>query len=151
MDLDLIFAILHFLLIFVLVAIMTMELMLLRPGLTGSRLAQLGSIDGAYGGAAMALIVVGFLRVFLGATDSSFYLMNWVFWAKIAAFVAVGLISIKPTIAIARWRRQAKGDAAFVVPDGEVKAARTFVHAETAVFILIPIFASLMARGYGLG
>lgn len=150
MDLDLIFAILHFLLIFALVGIMTMELMLLRPGLTGSRLVQLGGIDGAYGGIAGALVVVGFLRVFFGATDASFYLTNWVFWAKIAAFVVVGLISIKPTIDIIRWRRQAKNDAAFVVPDGEVRAARTFVHAETAVFILIPIFASLMARGYGL-
>ena len=150
MDLDLIFAILHFLLIFALVAIMAMELMLLRPGLGGARLAQLGGIDSAYGGAAGALIVVGFLRVFFGATDSSFYLTNWVFWAKIAAFVVVGIISIKPTIDILGWRRQAAGNSSYVVPDGEVKAARTFVHAETAVFILIPIFASLMARGYGL-
>jgi putative membrane protein len=149
-DLDLIFAILHFLLVFVLVAIMTMELMLLKPGLSGGRLAQLGGIDGAYGGAAMALIVVGFLRVFFGATDSSFYLMNWVFWAKIAAFVIVGLLSIKPTVDILRWRRAASADTGYVVPDGEVKAARTFVRAETVVFILIPIFASLMARGYGL-
>jgi putative membrane protein len=129
---------------------MAMELMLLKPALTGSRLAQLGGIDSAYGGMAGALIVVGFLRVFLGATDSSFYLTNWVFWAKIAAFVAVGLISIKPTLDIARWRRQAKTDSGYVVPDDEVKAARTFVHAETAVFVVIPIFASLMARGYGL-
>jgi putative membrane protein len=150
MDLDLIFAILHFLLIFALVAIMAMELMLLKPGLAGARLAQLGGIDSAYGGAAGALVVVGFLRVFFGATDSSFYLGNPVFWMKIAAFVIVGLISIKPTIDIQRWRRQAKTDSGYVVPDGEVKAARRFIHAETAVFVLIPIFASLMARGYGL-
>jgi putative membrane protein len=150
MDLDVIFAILHFLLIFALVAIMAMELMLLRPGLGGGKLAQLGGIDGAYGGAATALIVVGFLRVFFGATDSSFYLTNWVFWAKIAAFVVVGLLSIKPTIDILRWRREAKSNSGYLVPDGEVKAARTFVQAETLVFILIPIFASLMARGYGL-
>lgn len=150
MDLDLIFAILHFLLIFVLVAIMTMELMLLRPGLGGKALGRLGRIDGAYGGTAVALIVVGFLRVFLGATDASFYLTNWVFWAKIAAFVAVGLISIKPTLDILRWSREARGDGGYVVPEAEVKSARTFLHAETAVFILIPIFASLMARGYGL-
>ena len=150
MDLDLIFAILHFLLIFVLVAIMTMELMLLRPGLSGDKLARIGGIDGVYGGAAGALVVVGFLRVFFGATDSSFYLGNWVFWAKIAAFVVVGLLSIKPTIDILRWRRAASADSGYVVPEGEVKAARTFVHAEAGVFILIPIFASLMARGYGL-
>jgi putative membrane protein len=151
MDLDLIFAVLHFLLIFALVAIMTMELMLLRPGLSGANLARLGGIDGAYGGAAGALILVGFLRVFFGATDSSFYLTNWVFWAKIAAFVVVGLLSIKPTMDIIRWRRAASGDSGYVVPEGEVKSARTFLHAETAVFVLIPIFASLMARGYGLG
>jgi putative membrane protein len=150
MDLDLIFAILHFLLVFGLVAIMTMELMLLRPGLAGPALARLGRIDGAYGGMAGALIVVGFLRVFFGATDAGFYLGNWVFWAKIAAFVIVGLLSIKPTIDILRWRRAAQGDPAYVVPESEVSAARTFVHAEAAVFILIPIFASLMARGFGL-
>src|SRR5262245_61023441 len=113
MDLDLVFAILHFLLIFVLVAIMTMELMLLRPGLYGDKLAQLGGIDGVYGAAAGALIVVGFLRVFLGATDSSFYISNWVFWAKIAAFVVVGLLSIKPTIDILRWRKAARDDSGY--------------------------------------
>jgi hypothetical protein len=31
-----------------------------------------------------------------------------VFWAKIAAFAVVGLLSILPTIAIFKWRKQAK-------------------------------------------
>jgi len=61
-----------------------------------------------------------------------------------------GLISIKPTIDILRWVRQSKSNSHYAVPDGEVRTARRFVLAEAAVFALIPIFASLMARGYGL-
>jgi len=150
MDLDLILAIFHFALVFALVAIVSAELMLLRKGLMGIQLRLLGAIDGAYGASAGLLIAVGFGRVFFGATASGFYLGNPVFWMKIAAFVIVGLISIKPTIDILRWVRQSKSNSHYAVPDGEVRTARRFVLAEAAVFALIPIFASLMARGYGL-
>jgi putative membrane protein len=73
-----------------------------------------------------------------------------VFWAKIVAFAAVGLLSIAPTIAILKWRRQARADPAFVPSDAAVAKVRKVMLVELLVFALIPIFAAAMARGYGL-
>jgi putative membrane protein len=94
--------------------------------------------------------VVGFCRVYLGAKGPAFYLENPVFWAKIAAFAVVGLLSILPTIAIFKWRKQAKTDPAFAPPAAEVSRVRQALGWELIVFALIPIFAAAMARGYGL-
>jgi putative membrane protein len=76
--------------------------------------------------------------------------MNPIFWAKIGVFVIVGLLSIPPTMQIIRWRRAASADAAFVPALPEVQFVRRYMHCEGAVFFTIPIFAALMARGYGL-
>ena len=46
--------------------------------------------------------------------------------------------------------RAAKADLAFVPPLAEVKRVRRWVRIEVGVFLLIPVFAALMARGYGL-
>lgn len=149
MTTDLLLAIAHHLLIFGLVAVLAAETVLVRPGLTGNALARLGGIDRAYGLVAVLIIIVGFSRVFFGLKGWEFYIYNWVFWAKIAAFATVGLLSIRPTISILEWSRKAKADAAHVVPDSEIASVRTWLRAEGAVFVLIPIFAAAMARGIG--
>lgn len=150
MDVDLILAIGHHLGVFGLVAIIAAEFALLRPGLAGTRLGQLARIDGAYGGVAGLVIVVGVLRVIYGASGWEYYATNHVFWAKMAAFLVVGLLSIQPTIAIRRWRKASQSDAAYAVPDGEIAASRRFIHLQAGVLVLIPIFAAAMARGYGV-
>jgi putative membrane protein len=147
---DLLLAIAHHLLVFGLVAILAAELALLRPGIRGERLRLVGGIDMAYGALATLLIIVGFLRVFLGFKGPDAYLPNWVFWAKIGAFVIVGLLSIQPTASILGWRNAAQGDPAYVVPAEGIARSRTFLWAEAVVFVLIPVFAAMMARGYGL-
>ena len=150
MTTDLLLAIAHHLLIFGLVAVLAAETVLVRPGLTGNALTRLGGIDRAYG----LVAVLQFARqapafVFFGLKGWEFYIYNWVFWAKIAAFATVGLLSIRPTISILEWSRKAKADAAHVVPDSEIASVRTWLRAEGAVFVLIPIFAAAMARGIG--
>lgn len=147
---DLILAILHHLLIFALLAILVMELMLVRPEMSRSQVLYVGRLDIAYGAIAVLILVVGFGRVFFGDKGPAFYLLNWVFWAKIAAVVAVGVLSVPPTLRIVRWRAAALADANYRPPSAEVTFARRFMHYEAMVFPLIPIFAAAMARGYGL-
>jgi putative membrane protein len=146
---DLILAIAHHLFIFALVAVIAAEAVLMRPGLTGNALARLARFDGIYGGVAVLVLVVGFLRVFYGEKGSDYYFSNWAFHAKLTAFIVVGLLSIPPTVRIMRWRREASANPGYVVPDTEISRARSFLIAEMAVFILIPIFAAMMARGIG--
>jgi len=147
---DLLLAIAHFLLVVAIVALLTVQLMLLRPGLGGAALEKLGRVDALYGGAAMLLVIAGFGRVFLGLKDSSFYLGNPVFWAKIIAFAALGLVSIQPTRRILAWRKAASSDPGFSPSPEAIAGVRRMVHAETAMLVLVVIFASMMARGIGM-
>ena len=148
--LDLVLAGLHHLAVFSLAGIVAAELALLRPGVSGAALQRLGRIDAAYGGVAAAVLVVGFLRVFFGAAAADYYLNNPVFWAKIGAFAAVGLLSIQPTVSILSWRREARSSPGFAPSGAAVARSRRFLIAEAAVFALIPVFAAAMARGFGL-
>jgi putative membrane protein len=145
---DLLLAILHHLLVFTLAGILAAEWVLVRPGLSGAGIGLLARIDASFGGVAMAVILVGAGRVFFGLKGWEFYVFNTMFWAKMTAFVVVGLLSIVPTIRISGWRK-AEADNGFAVPDAEVRSVRSFIKAEVAVFALIPVLAAAMARGVG--
>jgi putative membrane protein len=142
---DLLLAILHHLLVFSLAGILAAEWVLVRPGLSGPSLRLLGRIDGAYGGTALAVVVVGVCRVIFGLKGWEYYVSNHAFWGKMAAFVIVGLLSIRPTMRILAWRRA--GDT--LVPDVEIAAVRIWIRGEIAFFALILVFAAMMARGIG--
>jgi len=148
--LDLILAIAHHLAVFTYVAIFAAEFALIRTGLSGPRVLQLGRLDAAYGAIAGLVIVIGIIRVLFSSAGWEFYVGNWAFWTKMAAFLAMGLLSIQPTIAIARWRRAAAGNGAFTVPAEEIQAARRFVYAEAAALALIPLFAAFIPRIYAI-
>lgn len=147
---DLILAIFHHLLMFSLLAVLVMEIMLVRPGLSTAQLRRVSALDSSYGGIAGLILVVGFLRVFFGIKGPDFYLENPFFWAKIAAFLVVGALSVAPTMQILSWRGEQRKNPGFLPDPGEIQKARRFMHMEAVVFILIPIFAALMARAYGL-
>ena len=147
---DLLLAVAHHLLIFALLAILVTEMMLVRPGMTGAGIRYVSRLDIAYGAVAGLIVIVGFSRVFFGLKGPEFYLGNWIFWAKIAAFVILGVLSLPPTLRIIGWRRQAGADLAFSPPAAEVRRVRRYMHAEGMVYFAIPVFAALMARGYGL-
>jgi putative membrane protein len=147
---DLVLAIVHHLIVFGIAAALAAELALMRPAAMSPQTVRLlGRFDAAYGIMALAILVVGFLRVQFGAKGPDFYMHNPVFWAKIGAFAAVGLISIRPTLRILAWQKLAKADAAFVPALDEVNALRRTMLLEIHVFALIPIFAAMMARGIG--
>jgi putative membrane protein len=75
--------------------------------------------------------------------------VNVFFWAKIGTFLVVGLLSIVQTVAIIRWRNALKSDAAFAPPADGIRRVRGYLWAEVALFLLLPVFAAAMARGYG--
>ena len=149
MDIDLVLTMTHHLAVFALVGIVAAEFALLRPGLAGARLQQLARVDRAYGLVALLVVAAGVGRVFWGRTDASYYLANHVFWGKMGLFVIVGLLSIQPTLALLTWSKSLKADAGFIVPDAAVRTSRRFIHLQVAGLALIPLFAAVMARGYG--
>jgi putative membrane protein len=147
---DLVLAIVHHLIVFGIASALAAELALMRPAAMSPQTVRLlGRFDAAYGLMALAILVVGFLRVKYGAKGAEFYMHNPMFWAKIGAFAVVGLISIRPTLRILAWQKRAKADAAFVPPLDEVGAVRRQMLLEVHVFALVPVFAAMMARGVG--
>lgn len=149
MDSDLFLAIVHHLAVFALVGLFTAEFALLRPGLSAAQIRQLARIDAAYGGVAALVIIVGVFRVIFGASGWEYYVGNLAFWAKMAAFLAMGLLTVPPTLAFRRWQKSLAGDGNYAPPAAEVSASRRYIHLQAAVLLLIPIFAAAMARGYG--
>lgn len=147
MDIDLVLASAHHLAVFTLVGLFAAEFAMLRPGLAGARIGQLARLDAAYGGVATLVIVVGVLRVIFGAMGWEYYVTNYAFWAKMAAFLVMGLLTVPPTLAIRRWAKAGQDHA---VPADEIAASRRFIHLQAGVLVLIPIFAAAMARGYGV-
>lgn len=143
---DLVLAIAHHLLAFGLLAILVTERGMLRPSLTAAELRRLGLVDAHYGAVAALLIVVGVGRVFMGAKGAPYYAENPWFWAKMASFGAVGLLSAGPTIRILGWRRAAKADPAALPTPEAIAGVRRLVMAQLIVFPLIPAFAAVMAR-----
>lgn len=137
-------AIAHHLAVFALLAIIATEWGLVRPGLDASARQRLARVDRVYGILAGAVLLIGLARLEFGAKGWGFYTDNPFFWAKLASFAAVGLLSIGPTRRYLRW---AKHDDA--PEESDIMAARRGLQLQLAVFPLIPICAALMARGIG--
>jgi putative membrane protein len=138
----------HFVLAFVLVGALVAEVFILRLPVDGRVARLLARVDLFYGISAALLIAVGVSRVIWGAKGWIYYQGQPFFWAKMATFAVIGLVSILPTVTFLRWRRAA-ASAAFAVPDAEVKRIRRYVIAETHLIALLLVFAVLMARGFG--
>jgi putative membrane protein len=147
---DLMLAVPHFILIFALVGILGAEAALVRQGMDGMQASRVAVLDRFYGAAAGLLLVAGFLRVFYGARGADFYLHNPVFWAKIAVFALIGVLSIPPTVRFIVWHGRARKEPGFQPAADEVRGVQRLIVAQAAVLAVIPVLAGLMARGYGL-
>ena len=142
--LDVSLAIAHHLLIFTLFGVIVCEFLIVRAGMDRAGIERVAKIDIWYGILAGLILVVGFGRATAAAKGWLYYEHNIFFWAKIGAFLMIGLLSIVPTIEFIKWRR-----AGGIPSAKQITAVRRYVHAELGLFILLPIFAALMSRGYG--
>ncbi|MGO9133729.1 MAG: DUF2214 family protein [Methylovirgula sp.] len=147
---DFVLASLHHLAAFSLVAIIAIELTLVRPGLDAATIKRLGRIDLIFGLVAGALLVIGFARVLYGVKGPAYYIGNWVFWTKMGIFVLIGLVSIHPTLRILAWRRGIAADPAVLPLPQDIQKVKRLIHIEAGLVILLPILGAAMARGYGL-
>ena len=147
---DWILACLHHVAVFSLAAVLAAELALINLELRAQSIQRIVAIDLWYGIIAGAVVVFGVIRVIWGAKGYQYYIANSVFWMKMALFLAVGLLSIAPTLRYLAWGRGLKANVAFLPPAAEVARVRMYLWLEAALFLCIPIAAAAMARGYGI-
>ena len=142
--LDLVLAIVHHVLIFGIFGILFAELMAVRRDMSSATAVRIASIDLWYGIFAAAVVIIGFCRANFAAKGWAYYSHNAFFWAKIATFAGIGLLSVPPTLAFIRWRKSG------VAPGlAGIARARRYLHVELALFVPVLVFAAAMARGYG--
>jgi putative membrane protein len=143
------FAFLHHAAAFLLVAVVMVELVLMRGEMTLATARTLLRMDSVYGLCAVVLLVVGFIRVFYTEKGAAYYFHSGSFLAKLALFVVVGLLSILPTVQFLGWRKALKAGQAPVVDDATRRRVRMIIHTELTLLFLIMLCAALMARGIG--
>ena len=141
------FAFLHHLCAFTLVAALAIEFVLIRGELTLVSARRLLMTDMVYGITAGALLVIGLLRVFFFEKGAAYYFHSHAFLTKLALFIIVGLLSIIPTMEFLSWRGAIKAGQAPLVEANKRKRVTTVVHAELAAIVVILLCAAIMARG----
>jgi putative membrane protein len=147
--LDTLLVIAHHLLIFGLLGMLVAEMVMVRDGIATPTVKALIRIDGIYGAVAGLTIIVGVCRVIWGLKGADYYLHNLFFWLKMASFILVGICTVPPTLAFLRWRKALTADSTFLPTSDEIAKIRRWLRAQLHLFVLIPIFAALMARYSG--
>lgn len=143
------FAFLHHAAAFMLVASLAIERAALSGSFTLDAARQLLRADRAYGIAAGVILIVGGLRVGLFEKTPVYYAHSVPFILKVALFIAVGLLSIWPTLQFLSWRGAlAQGVLPQVAPATLARLHR-IVRIELALAGLIILCAALMAKGVG--
>lgn len=143
------FAFLHHAAAFLLVAVVVVELVLLRGEITVASARTLLRMDSVYGLSAVVLLIVGFVRVVYTEKGAGYYFHSGPFLAKLTLFIAVGLLSIVPTVRFLGWRKALRAGQAPAIDDAQRRRIRMIIHIELTLLFLIMLFAALMARGIG--
>jgi putative membrane protein len=135
----------HFVSIFTIVSTLVSEHLLLKKELTRREISRLARIDSIYGVAALTLIAAG-LTLWLGGVGKPaiYYSKNWIFHTKITLFVAIGLLSIYPTVFFIK-QRKGNPDEVVNIP----KSIFWMLRFELLFLFIIPLLAGLMAKGIG--
>ncbi len=140
------FAFLHHLCAFTLVAAVAIEFVLIRMELTLISARRLQVTDLVLGIAAGALLFIGLLRVFLFEKGPDYYWHSHAFLTKFTLFVVMALVSIIPTLEFLSWGDALKAGQVPVVGK-KLKLVTAVIHGELLAIVIILLCAAIMARG----
>ena len=140
-------AFIHHLAAFVVVGALMVELVVLRNDLTIQSARSVLRMDMAYGIAALVLLAVGFMRVFYTEKGSLYYFSSGPFLVKLTLFIAVGLLSIYPTLKFMGWRPALREQRVPAFDAGTRRKVRMLIHIELTLIFVIILMAVMMARG----
>jgi putative membrane protein len=149
MTLEALLAYAHILAILTLVVFISSEAALCRPEWLNAKIVErLALVDRVYGIAAGAVLLTGLARTWWGIKGTAWYWHNGLLHLKLALFIAIGLMSIKPTIMFIRWRKELRASGS-LPEEAQVRTARKWVMAQAHLIALIPLVAVFLARGFG--
>jgi putative membrane protein len=141
------FAFLHHLCAFTLVAAVAIEFTLIKQELTLASARRLLATDLVLGIAAGLLFVIGLLRVFFFEKGAAYYWHSHAFLTKFGLFVVIGLLSIIPTMEFLSWRGAIRVGEVPAVDESRRRRVAMVLHIELAAVVIILLCAAIMARG----
>ena len=146
------FDFLHHLAAFTLVGALAIEFILMgqatsEQGLSVPVAKRLVKADAVLGAAAGILLAVGLLRVFYFEKGEDYYFHSHAFLAKLSIFIAVGLLSIIPTMEFLSWRKALDAGQAPSARPEKLRLIKKILHGELMAIVLILLCAAIMARG----
>ncbi len=110
----------------------------------------LGAVNLGYFLALIASLATGLARALYFGQDLGYYLANRLFWLKITLFLAVALVAVAPGLQYLRWNREARELPVFAPLTREVDRVRASIAFGMGIWLILPLLANLIARGYGL-
>ena len=146
---ELILVYLHYFSLFAAFSLLVAELLVLQLPPQPGRWRYLSRLDIGYFVAAIGVLATGLGRVFLGLKPALYYWHDTYFHALWITYLLIGLLSIVPTVSFIRWAKAERGAANFAPPAPALRHVRGHIVFELLLFCLAPIFAILMAHGYG--
>ncbi len=140
----------HYLCIIFCFGALLFERLRLKVDLNRQETISLIVADIVYGVAGLMLIITGVLRVKYFGQGPEFYTQNPLFWAKVIAYILVGLLSLYPTITYVLWAIPLSKNKLPLISPELVSRFKVIINIELIGFSLIPVMATFMARGIGL-
>ncbi len=129
---------------------LVLERRLIRPDPDRRDATLMVITDVVYGVAALGLLLSGIARVLHFGQGSAFYTENPLFWWKVGTYLAVGGLSLYPTITYILWAIPLRKGELPKVSEALANRLRWILNIELVGFATIPLLATLMARGVGL-
>ena len=131
----------HFVGIIVLSAVLFAEGLLISHEMEIAQFKKLFVIDTILGLSAFVILVAGLLLWLVVGKPSAFYSDNWIFHTKLTLFAIISILSIFPTVFIARQRKS---------PATRTHVPRyiiNIIRLELVLLLCMPLLAVTMARG----
>ena len=149
MLLDALLSYLHIVLIFSLIVFQAAQTAILRPDwFNAATLARIQRLAFISNSAIILVLVSGIARLYGGMLDSGWLLRNGLFHLKLSLFLVMVGLSLPALRAYKSWA--ATYAASGELPSAtDVNGARRWMMASSHLMLLIPLFAVLVARGYG--
>lgn len=139
----------HHLAAFGLFAVLIYEFILIRKPFNQQIAQSLLKTDQLYGVSAVAILVIGFVRIFHFEKGEAYYFHSLPFIIKISLFALVGILSIYPTIKFLSWRSALKQNKLPQVSAATLATIRRIIYIELVALVAIILCAAMMAKGVG--
>jgi putative membrane protein len=104
--------------------------------------------DTIYGLSATTVLITGILRVLYFGKGQDYYLSSPIFYTKVGIFVIVGLLSLYPTFLFISWIKTLRDRQPPSLELSQVQILSWMIRGELIGLVLIPLFATLLARGF---